>query len=399
MRKPDPIESFVRRKLQFLQADPVPDWSRMEAKLDQSLLWRKLMWLGGCSALLVLLSGWPLVAPEPKQEAPALPERPSKISISNLPERSWQPIFGELSSGDPVTPVQPPRHSYDALPLPAAASWKILADRDSGLDPKGARPIASWAALGEVDELPAEESAKPYISPLQEQNPLSYSLNIYPNFTFRKFQVLPGEEGRIHKDFIDAIQQSEKSGFSLNVGFELSHRIGEITYLHTGVDFITNTYRTEFDFQNFRDAEVDPEAGTINRYLVKDHPEQVTLTNLNQFHYLNIPLSISYEPWINDHVRLNMEAGMSYLFFTGAQGTTIDHQTLEKIDLSEREYRENLGSINLRLGLHYYVNRKINVGLVPSFRYFTNTIYSSELPFDMIPYSVGLSFSVQVKLN
>lgn len=397
MKKTDPIESFVRRKLQFLQPDPVPDWSRMEAKLDRSLLWRKLIWLGSGSALLVLLSGWPLVAPEPQQEPARLLERSAVASVHELTETPWQPLSAEMAAGDLLPLATVPRSPYSALGKPARGSWKNLSEDSGGF--KDAHPISSWSPELEVDDEASEERYKPYISPLQEQNPLSYSLNVYPNFTFRKFQVLPGEEIRIHRDFIDAIQESEKSGFSLNVGFEVSHRIGEITYLHTGLDFITNTYRTEFDFQNFRDAEINPETGAINRYLVKDQPKQVTLTNLNQFHYLNIPLSISYEPWINDHVRVNMEAGVSYLYFTGARGTTIDYQTLEKIDLSERKYRDNLASINLRLGLHYFVNRKINVGLVPSFRYFTNTIYTSEFPFDMIPYSVGMSFSVQMKLN
>ena len=53
----------------------------------------------------------------------------------------------------------------------------------------------------------------------------------------------------------------------------------------------------------------------------------------------------------------------------------------------------------MKIGANYYVNERINIGFEPTLMYFTNTIYEDDYPFYVIPYSVGLNFNLQVKLN
>ncbi|MEQ9263419.1 MAG: hypothetical protein RLP14_09685 [Owenweeksia sp.] len=238
----------------------------------------------------------------------------------------------------------------------------------------------------------------PYVSPLQPQNPWSYSLNVYPNFTFRKFRADEDKFDQLHRDFVDAVQAAESGGFSLNIGFEVSKRIGEITYVNTGVEYISYKTDVAYNFSNFREANIN-EAGRIIGYTFKDETELISFSDRNIYHYLNFPLSFSYQPWASDHVRLNVELGASFLYFVTARGQTLNYKTLEVIDLSEREYKNYIGSLCFKVGANYYVSPRINIGFEPTIMYFTNTIYTDDYPFYVIPYSVGLNLNLQVKLN
>jgi hypothetical protein len=252
-----------------------------------------------------------------------------------------------------------------------------------------------------ISPLPARprKSRAPYISPLQAKNPWSYSINVYPNFTFRKFRVDRKKANFLHRDFVDAIEASESGGFSLNVGLEVSRRIGPITYLNGGVEYISYNTDASFSFTNFRDANINSSTGEIESYRIKERPIDIAFADENSYHYMNFPLSISYQPWATSHIRLNLEAGGSFMYFLGAQGKTIDFTTLEIMELSERTYRKYLGSFSVKVGANYFISERINFGFEPTLMYFTNTIYTAEMPFYVIPYSVGLNVHMQVKLN
>ncbi len=238
-----------------------------------------------------------------------------------------------------------------------------------------------------------------YVSPLQEANPWSYSINVYPNFTFRKFKVDGEKMGYIHRDFIDQTEASESGGFCLNVGLEASRRVGRVTYLNGGVEYISYKTKAAFDFNHFREAVIDEGSGKIAHYTLLGETQRVTLSDNNVYHYLNLPLSISHQPWVTDHIQLNVEAGGSYLYFLKASGRSLDYQTLEIINLEDRQFRRSIGSFFMKVGATYYVSPKLNFGLEPTLLYFTNTIYTEEYPFRVIPYSVGVNLKLQVKLN
>ena len=241
-------------------------------------------------------------------------------------------------------------------------------------------------------------SNEPYISPLQEKRPWTYSLNLYPNFAFREFKIDPTKRALLHSDFIDAMQHSESSGVNVNVGFEISRRVGPITYFNFGLEYINNSYNAEYDFVNFRDANFDSRGEIIN-YTLLDDPQRIVFSDLNSFHFLNFPASISYQPWATDNLRINLEFGFSMLYFLKAQGSTIDYRTLEQIDLSDRSYRSYIASSSLKIGLQYYLNPNMNIGFEPTLMYFTNSIYTEDYPFEVIPYSMGLNVNLQMKLQ
>lgn len=271
------------------------------------------------------------------------------------------------------------------------------------------QPLSAIAGEGALAGLQVRMSAPsfkaqakpsgPYISPLEEKSPWEFSIKVYPNFTFRKFKVDEDKANLIHRDFIDQVRVSESGGFSLNIGFEVSRRIGPATYLNSGLEYISYKTSAHFDFINYRTANIDPNTGAIMSYTLMDEPEGIVINDQNTYHYINLPFSIAYKPWASEHIRLNMEAGVSYMHFVAARGRSIDYRTLEIIDLSDRTFRSSMGSLNLRVGATYYISPQFNLGFEPTFVYFTNTIYTEEYPFEVIPYSVGLNLKLQVKLN
>lgn len=449
------IEDFVREKLSFLDGTPTNDWADFERKLKRAVFLRRLKRATGVIGLMLLLfAGQQYFDFYTTQQA--LKTENKRMEYSAKPTTSFSnkhysaSADGSLSNKQSINKAGAVKNNSsstsqnadylalanptkDNLVLKTTASNKASAPAKK-LQSKKAKeeePLVfeysekvaniSSTGLAYVDNLlndyrqPAmdAESVLPsdskdffnsktkkkiYISPLQEKDPWSYSLNIYPNFAFRKFNVDPNKRARLHSDFIDAMVNSEASGLNLNLGFEVNKRIGLITYVNTGVEYIRNSYLAEFDFVNFRNANIDYSTGEITSYTMRKDPNRIVFSNTNSFHYLNFPLSISHQPWASENVRINLEVGFSLLYFLKAQGSTIDYRNLEVIALSERSYRKFMGSSSLKIGLQYYVNPKLNIGLEPTLMYFTNSIYTEEYPFEVIPYSMGLNVNLQLKL-
>lgn len=412
------IEEFIRQKLGLLPQNPTNDWELFEAKLKRALFIRRAQ-QGFAIFSLLLIVFWfqkdslgfkneRVTAHQPASTILSVPEKsfiPPKSTNRNLAEA--EALFSEAIK---VAPKKSESFSEEAKPqeskpaLVKASRLETIHLKPSTLAPDSSeiikQPRLGLKQLIENSGLWNRLSnRKPsYISPLQDPRKWSYSVNIYPNFAFRKLIIQRRNIPYMHQDFIDAMQQAESSGMTMNVGLRLSRRIGPITYLNSGVEYINNSYEARFDFLHFRDANIHPVTGEIVNYQMLKSPERVAFNDVNSFHYLNIPLSISHQPWATKHLRINMELGFSLLYFLQAQGRSIDYQTLEIIDLDQRDYRKFIGSSSLKIGVNYYVNRKVNIGIEPTLMYFTNSIYEDKYPFELIPYSMGLNLNLQIKM-
>ncbi|MDZ7848444.1 MAG: hypothetical protein U5L96_17765 [Owenweeksia sp.] len=53
----------------------------------------------------------------------------------------------------------------------------------------------------------------------------------------------------------------------------------------------------------------------------------------------------------------------------------------------------------MKVGATYHLSPNFNLGFEPTFVYFTNTIYTEEYPFEVIPYSIGVNLKLQMRLN
>lgn len=445
------IEDFVREKLNFLDASPANDWEAFQRKLKRALLIRRFKRVTGVLGLLLLLfSGQQfyvnytassfIAKGKIERNSPSTQVAYTNSSV-DWPLSSDLKKIQDLSKEIQAQGFSKRTRQYRAESKPlASAKPKLRAQVNSESSAQAALKRASLnepptifthqkeltnissSSLAAIDDLLKDyrhplvntekvilsehrsffksgDKRKAYISPLQEKDPWSYSLNIYPNFAFRKFKVDANKRARLHSDFIDAMLNStESSGVNLNLGLEVNKRVGLITYVNTGVEYIRNSYLADFDFVNFRNANVDNSTGEITSYSMRQDPNRIVFSNHNSFHYLNFPLSISHQPWASENVRINLEIGFSLLYFLKAQGSTIDYRSLEIIALADRNYRKFMGSSSLKVGLQYYVSKTLNIGFEPTLMYFTNSIYTEEYPFEVIPYSMGLNVNIQMKL-
>ncbi len=446
------IEDFVREKLGLLDGDSQPDWIAFERKLARALWRRRLRRAAGITGVLLLLgfsqtmiSGdWKRPVEEDKLQAikvlsrnqgferTASQARPLQVVHSRLAEA--QQIQEEKSlKPEPETSSVNSKHSIAATSISTAKT--VFSPQEASQEDVQGESLNRMIEQVEALSLPSTETAiastdygissspvhfdsglnrqrikdeltdftaykyEPYISPFQEKKPWTYSLNIYPNFAFREFRIDRRKRAQLHSDFIDAMENAERSGLNMNLGFEVSRRVGAITYINTGVEYINNSYRAEFDFMNFRNANFNDATGEIVNYTIRKDPQRIAFSDVNSFHFLNFPLSVSYQPWATDHLRINLEFGFSALYFLKAQGSTIDYKTLDLIDLNERPYRKFMASSSLSIGVQYFVSRNMNIGIEPTMMYFTNSIYTEDNPFDVIPYSMGVNFKLQMKLQ
>jgi len=447
VKKKNNIEKFLKDKLEHLDNSFQSDWDAFEQKLTKALFFHRLrqfaFW-GSTSLVFFFMISNPdqlmLFPPDSTNKAVvevsdnklSQEKKAQEIKVANFVEEKAAAVASKpntkkapLASGTDVMPtgssvaISNVKEEQAITPIklniPKSLVFndepdiEIIEDvHDKKTQLRLKKPNFAGLEIDDQDRkiIPPvkkvnyrKKGNQPYISPLQSTNPWSWSVNVYPNFSFRKLRIDRDKIDFLHRDFVDAMETAERTGFSYNVGLEISKRIGAITYLNTGVEYISYKTDAQFNFSNFREENIHPETGKIIGYTLKENPEQILLADENVYHYINIPLTISYQPWASTHVRLNIEAGGSLLYFAEANGKTLDYKTLEFTDLSQQEYRSYIGSFCFKMGANYYVSRVVNIGFEPTLVYFTNTIYTDDYPFNVIPYSVGLNFNLQIKLN
>ncbi|MDZ7848446.1 MAG: hypothetical protein U5L96_17775 [Owenweeksia sp.] len=159
-------------------------------------------------------------------------ESSSKINQGPI---SMVPEPGQLS-GERRTPEQEYRAASnkklkpeaDARPNQSNVELKlplIPPKLSLNMDMTGLKAQLAKGELGELRVKPPImpvnlERVGPYISPMQHKSRWSYALSVYPNFTFRKFKVDKDKLNRIHRDFIDATQSSERVDLALTLAQE-----------------------------------------------------------------------------------------------------------------------------------------------------------------------------------
>ncbi len=234
---------------------------------------------------------------------------------------------------------------------------------------------------------------------LFEDDKISVSIGVYPSYTFRDLQVRGTGQNKVHKDYMETINSSEKGGMAFNVGAEIKYKIGKELFLGSGLYYTQTKITGAYDFEITEDPIIDPNTQEIIGYKPAPEGTYVNTGIVNSYSYLQIPLVISYQPWVTKKLRMVVEGGTSYLRFIKAEGTTLDYQNLRAIDLSYLDYNKNLFSINFKIGLNYYLNPQIALGLEPTFMYFSRGIYANDYPIYMVPWSIGVNFNMKIRLK
>jgi len=260
----------------------------------------------------------------------------------------------------------------------------------------------SFALKSEINDTVANTNTIADVEPeegLFEDERFSVTVGFYPNYTFRDLKIRGSDENKVHKDYMGIVSSSEKGGLAFNVGAELKYKVGKDLFLGSGINYIQTKITGAFDFEIKEDPIIDPSTQNIIGYSPAPEGTFVNTGILNTYSYLQIPLVISYQPWINKKLRMVVEGGTSYLRFLKAEGTTIDYQNLRTADLAYLNYNEHMFTVNFKIGVNYYLSPQFALGLEPTFMYFSNSVYADDYPIYMVPWSIGVNFNMKVRLK
>ncbi|MDX5447162.1 MAG: hypothetical protein LPK47_02160 [Bacteroidota bacterium] len=419
MKDEKDFDKWLRSKINDLESgsEGPSDWSSMEKKLvtHERARFIRMVWP---LAMLILVMFRPEVPTAFTPRKPLLQNyqewfssNPEPLYVMRKREETPEETLKEDLRPDEIQYallIQPrhinfptPRRSI-AMNQPYRVDGEVVTNEVGAalrLFPKGMANIYPVDRESEKEKSP---EAKPdVIRPLwDEDTRWVISLNVYPSYSFREFMVDGTKSQKVHKDYAGLLESSEKGGVAFNAGVDVQYRIGKDLYLGSGLQFIQTKINAAYDYTLNEVPKFDPKNGDIIGYTPLPDPVHFDRDNQNAYHYLHVPLTLSYKPWATKRLQLTLEGGAGLLFFTGATGTTLNYQTLTPVDISFYEYNKQLTTINARIGASYFLTRSISVGLHPTLLYFTESIYKKDdMPVYMTPFSMGLNFNVQVRLN
>jgi hypothetical protein len=196
---------------------------------------------------------------------------------------------------------------------------------------------------------------------------------------------------------MDIIEASERGGIAFNAGVDVRYHLGNNVFIGSGLAYIQTKITGNYAFDITNTPIIDG-YGNITSYTELSEPVAIDRGIIQTFQYVQLPLHISYQPWVANRLRLNIEGGISFIRLFSASGATIDHQTLTPIDLESLTFYRNLGSFDFKVGILYYVNPQVAMGVEPTLMYFNRSLFEDDYPLYMVPWSVGVNFSVRMKL-
>jgi hypothetical protein len=249
-----------------------------------------------------------------------------------------------------------------------------------------------------------ESISEELIAPIYAaKTPWEVTFNFYPNYTFREFKINPEYSDVVDPRYEEIITNSERGGFGFNAGIAVRYHLGKEIFIASGLGYIENKVNGAYNFDIYQAFNPEESENVARVGKTEDYTTIYTSVPVNKgivqtFRYLQVPMHISYQPWVTNRLRLLVEGGFSYIKFINASGTTIDYKTLVPQDVADLDYVKNMGSFDFKVGFAYFISNQVAVGLEPSFLYFTQSIFKEDHPTYVVPWSVGVNFNVRMRL-
>ncbi len=326
------------------------------------------------------------VVPQKNQTAPASVNKPlAEPGLAQLKTRAPPTIFASQHEEMAIVLSQSDQPQQQQVDMLASAVIAAGQEKTTASQPEDAR-------------LPDNLIAPIYAA----KTPWEVTLNFYPNYTFREFKVNPNYRDLVDPRYEEIISNSERGGFGYNAGITVRYHLGKDVFISSGLGYIENKVNGTYNFDIYQAIDPDKQ-DNVARVGKTEEFEMYTAIPVNKgivqtFRYVQVPMHISYQPWVTNRLRLLVEGGFSYIRFINASGTTIDYQTLVPRDVADLDYVKNMGSVDFKVGFAYYISNQVAVGLEPSFLYFTQSIFKEDHPTYVVPWSVGVNFNVRMRL-
>jgi len=174
------------------------------------------------------------------------------------------------------------------------------------------------------DETPTQPEPTAYQNDVRETDKWSVTASVYPNFTFRELSINNAKATQVHQDYMDVINASERGGIAFNAGVDVRYHLGNNLFIGSGLAYIQTKITGNYAFDITNSPIIDGN-GNITGYTALGEPITIDRGIIQTYQYVQLPLHISYQPWVADRVRLTIEGGISYIRLINASGTTIDH--------------------------------------------------------------------------
>lgn len=419
------LDDFLREKLEGLPNAPVGDFKQVERRMDAKdhrgvvllliipLLFTGVYWLLG-------LSEDQLVNPMPPQTETKSVAAPVNRNVGEQPEphsavaptqKQYAPVPVAKAAAHTNIPLQPKQEATLVAIAPAGVESNTTASAAQGevavvakTQPLPVVPIPVFNVT-QVDEVArvAEENVPAVVAAQGVANTSRWSLlaSVYPNYTFRNFAVSAAYSGVVHERYEEIIRASERGGFAFNAGLDVRYNLGKGVFLSSGVGYIEMKVNGRYNYTVYEEinmTKTEPDLVGKTESVSVYHAHAVDQGIVQSYRYLQVPFHVIYQTRASKKLMVTVEGGMSYVRFLGADGTTIDHQTLVPTDVSQMRYNKNLTSADFKVGISYEVAQQVAIGLQPSLMYFTNSIYTQESALSVVPWSVGVNFNISMRL-
>ncbi len=424
------LDEFLRDTLNSLPNTPVGDFKKveslMQAKKHQSMLllllvpfvFYGLFWMGGFTEKDFTFS------PDKQYAAPKEAQKTQDIAPQpmQLPQQKAGVLVSKPTAKKPTATVattknrtakmadanyKPPtvqstllQLQANAKPLPETnADFLLAGQKQQTAAPLVADEIALLPAgnglfLPETANLMTEEITD---YDVRETSKVSVTLNLYPNYTFREFKINSLYQSQVNDRYEDIINASEKGGFAFNAGIDVRYHLGDNLFIGSGLGLIQTKISGSYNYEVSGEPVTDGN-GNIYMYALFIEPFEVNQGIIQTYRFLQLPLHVSYQPWVSQKLRLIAEGGFSYIRFLSADGITIDHQSLAPKELNTMYFNKDMASMDFKIGLTYYPKPNVAVGIEPTLMYFSSSIYASDFPVYVVPWSVGININVRLKL-
>lgn len=345
-------------------------------------------------------------APITQQSPPASPlNKSAKVEVLRSGIAADEPLSAPASN-DKTAMVTLNEPAIQAEPVNEITTTAIL---DPAVEEQGvSEEVFAEVVVVSADEMQAMPAQTVTANKVADVGPMfantsrwSVLANFYPNYTFREFAISPDYKNLVHNRYEDIIRDSERGGFAFNVGLDVRYNLGKGIFLGSGLGYIEMKVNGRYNYKIYEEinmAKAEPGLVGKTESVTAYHAIPVDQGIVQTYRYLQVPLHISYQTWATSKLMLMVEGGMSYIRFLGADGTTIDYQTLVPVDVSRMNYTKNLASADFKVGFSYFISNQLAFGLQPSLMYFTNSIYTEESALSVVPWSVGVNFNVTMRL-
>lgn len=242
--------------------------------------------------------------------------------------------------------------------------------------------------------------------PQMPQQPLSswaFEVGYDQNQTALAYQISPGREKYVHKNYLNRIQEGELALAAPQFQAALKYQWNKNWSVSVGLGFAQTRTMQRFNFRDsipFSVAQGN-EADGLGNYPIFGYfglGQLVSYEGIKSFQMLSIPVGLGYRVPINRFWSINAEWSMRYNLLMASQGRSLNYHDLSLMDDQSDAYRSHIWSTRIGAGAEYRMSRNQYLGFRLNTQGALSPFYKSDASIQNRGWSVGMSVFYTIKL-